>query len=87
MQTNSSICSPTGLDCYAQIKTNKTACLTPFVGMFADIDHLEKHQAASTSEFADLILAYEEYKRGNNKEVIFPQKLASIVIFFKLKEN
>ena len=55
--------------------------------MFADIDHLEKHQAASTSEFADLILAYEEYKRGNNKEVIFPQKLASIVIFFKLKEN
>ena len=45
-----SICSPRGLECYENINLNKSNCLTPCFGIFADI-----HQSVSCTCYNEFI--------------------------------
>ena len=69
-------CTPGGLECYGNITVDQSKCLNPCFGIFADITKLDNNEARFGSEVYDrLVEEYEDYKRGWNKGIVYPQKI------------
>ena len=64
-----------GLECYEKIIGNKTECIDPCFGLFADIEHLGGELGVMM--YAGLAQQYQEYKKGWNKYIEYPQQIKS----------
>ena len=76
VQENVSTCLSEGLACYENVTVDKSNCLTPCFGLFADISHLESLQ---TSVGLGGMYEYEEYKRGWKEDIEYHQQIISML--------
>ena len=75
-KTNSSICTPRGLECFENITTDEKNCRIPCQGLYADITHIkDMDHLDNTKYFGTMRREYELFKRGNFAEVDFPNEL------------
>ena len=73
-----SVCTPAGTECYKSVKDAAEMCVTPCKGLYADVKKdVEIKKVEEMSKFSKLISDYEEYKRGYNKEIFYPEFISS----------
>ena len=76
-----SLCTPAGTECYQHVKDAPEKCVTPCKGLYADVKKdVEIKKVEEMSKFDKLISDYEKYKRGNNKEIFYPEEIISKII-------
>ena len=56
-------------------------CVTPCKGLYADVKKdVEIKKVEEMSKFDKLISDYEKYKRGNDKEIFYPEEIIRKII-------
>ena len=74
-----STCTPEGLDCYEDVTVEKSKCIIPCFGLFADISHVESLETSvGLNMYAGMSEEYEEYKRGWMEDIEYPQQIISM---------
>ena len=70
------ICSPTGTECYKNLRQDFGKCLIPCKGVYADVERdIEVMKVEELRKFDKLVKNYEKYKRGNIKDINYPEQL------------
>ena len=63
------MCTPSGLDCYKEVRRVKAECLKPCGGLYADVVKDNDKSIPKLSNFASIYSSYESYKRGFQEDV------------------
>lgn len=70
------LCNPAGAECYKSVKEDETECLTPCEGLYADVEkEADKKNLDKIRKFEKLLENYEEYKRGFEDDISYPNEI------------